>query len=235
MTAEPYRARGGPGEDDLLWSVVLPVRPFGSAKQRLALHSGRHHAELAHAFYLDTLRAVRATPGVGLVLVVTDDPLAARQARTLGAATTPEGRRAGPDAAALAGAAALAPDCPVAVLAADLPTLRPEELAEALAAARRHRRARVADHTGAGTTAVTALRAADLVPSFGRAAESREPVLAAGPGLRLDVDTPADLARARVRGLGLFSAAVLDTWVRPSAARSRRRTEPDLPALRARR
>ncbi|MFE6872369.1 NTP transferase domain-containing protein [Kitasatospora sp. NPDC057692] len=215
MTAEPFR-------ESVLWSVVLPVRPFGVAKQRLARHSGRHHAELAHAFYLDTLRAVRATPGVGLVLVVTDDPLAARQAQTLGAAASPEGRRAGPDAAALAGAAALAPDSPVAVLASDLPTLRPEELAELLVRARRHRRARVADHTGAGTTVVTALRAAELVPSFDRAAGAGEPALAAGSGLRLDVDTPADLAHAHARGLGLFSTAVLDTWVRRPATRTRR-------------
>ncbi|MER5355062.1 NTP transferase domain-containing protein [Kitasatospora sp. NPDC002551] len=217
MTAEPYR-------ESVLWSVVLPVRPFGVAKQRLARHSGRHHAELAHAFYLDTLRAVRATPGVGPVLVVTDDPLAARQAQTLGAAVVPEGRRAGPNAAALAGAAALAPDRPVAVLASDLPTLRPQELAEALTQARRHRRARVADHTGTGAAAVTALRAADLAPSFDRAAGAGEPLLAAGPGLRLDVDTPGDLLRARARGLGLFSAAVLDAWVRPPEPRARHRT-----------
>jgi 2-phospho-L-lactate/phosphoenolpyruvate guanylyltransferase len=225
VTARGRRAAAAP------WAVVLPVRSFTHAKSSLAAQSDGHHAALAHAFYLDTLRAVRATPGVGIVVVVTSDPLAASQARILGAVTVAEqpggAGAAGVEGAALRGIAALTPGAPAAVLVADLPALRPEELHLALTAAGGHRRAFVPDRGGAGTTAVLARRAADLRPTLGPGSRQRN--LAAGAfeiglppscGLRLDVDTPADLAAARSRGLGLYSAAVPSLWAGPRRPRA---------------
>lgn len=222
MTAAPgRRAAAGP------WAVVLPVRSFGQAKPGLTAQIGGHHAELAHAFYLDTLRAVRATPGVGLVVVVTADPLAASQAGILGAVTVAEQPGgAGAEGAAQRGVDSLAPDTPVAVLVADLPALRPEELHQALTAAGRHRRSFVPDRAGSGTTALMARRAAELRPLLGpgsrhrnAAAGAYEIVLPPTGGLRLDVDTRPDLTAARALGMGQYSAAVLSLWATPRQPR----------------
>lgn len=208
--------------------MVLPVGSFAEAKTGLAGQVAGHHAELAHAFYLDTLRAVRATPAVGVVVVVTSDPLAASQARTLGAVTATErvsGR--GAECAATRGVTSLAPDAPVAVLVADLPALRPDELHQALTVASQHRRSFVADSGGKGATALIARRASYLWPALGSGPRGRvalggahEIGLPPDAGLRLAVDTPRDLAAARERGLGLYSAAVLSLWAMPLRPRA---------------
>lgn len=202
-----------------MWVVVLPVKPFSRAKSRLAAAGfGPWRHELAHAFFLDTLRAVRATESVRAVVVVTDDPLAASQARTMDAVVCPDEPGIGLNGAVRLGAgraAALVPGAPVAVLTADLPALRPEELGRALAEARGHRRAFVADHTGEGTTLLTARRASALAPSFGAGSRYRHVrggafhvETPAGSGLRLDVDTPDDLAAAVLRGAGPYTKAL---------------------------
>ncbi|GAB2912308.1 2-phospho-L-lactate guanylyltransferase [Streptomyces sundarbansensis] len=201
-----------------MWSVVLPVKPFSSAKSRLA-GLGPWRRELAHAFFLDTLRAVRAAADVRTVVVATADPLAAAQARTLGAAVVHDSPGLGLNAAIRDGAAlsaALSPRGPVAVLTADLPGLDPRELAEVLAEARCHRRAFVPDHTGTGTTVLTSLVPAALSPDFGTGSarsHAESGAFAIGPaadsGIRFDVDTPEDLALVTPRGLGTFTTAVL--------------------------
>ncbi|MEU8674483.1 2-phospho-L-lactate guanylyltransferase [Streptomyces sp. NPDC048560] len=202
-----------------MWSVVLPVKPFSAAKSRLTDELGPWRRELAHAFFLDTLRAVRATAGVRTVVVVTSDPLAAAQARTMGADVGHDSPGLGLNTAVRAGAArssALNPRGPVAVLTADLPGLRPQELAEVLAQALRHRRAFVPDHNGTGTTVLTSLVPSALAPSFGAGSARSHAASGAfsiGPatdsGIRLDVDTPEDLALVTRRGVGSFTTAVL--------------------------
>lgn len=202
-----------------MWSVVLPVKPFAAGKSRLAPELGPWRRELAHAFFLDTLRAVRAAPGIRAVVVVTADPLAASQARTMGAVVHQDTPGLGLNGAVRAGAAlssVLNPGGPVAALTADLPGLRPRELERALAEAHRHRRAFVPDHTGAGTTVLTARVPGALSPCFGsgsaglHAASGAVSVESgAGEGLRLDVDTPEDLALAVRHGVGPFTTAVL--------------------------
>ncbi|MGW8886158.1 2-phospho-L-lactate guanylyltransferase [Streptomyces sp. NPDC055749] len=199
--------------------MVLPVKPFSTGKSRLGAGLAPWRRELAHAFFLDTLRAVRATPGIRTVVVVTSDPLAATQARTLGAVVDHDTPGHGLNAAVRAGAArsaALNPRGPVAVLTADLPGLRPQELTEVLAQALRHRRAFVPDHTGTGTTVLTSLVPAALAPDFGTGSAQSHAASGAfsiGPatdsGIRLDVDTPEDLALVTQRGVGPFTTAVL--------------------------
>jgi 2-phospho-L-lactate guanylyltransferase len=201
-----------------MWSVVLPVKPFSRAKSRLAAGLGPWRHQLAHAFFLDTLWAVRNTEGVRTVVVVTADPLAASQARTLGAVVCPDAPGLDLNAAVRLGAAkcrAVGPEGPVAVLTADLPGLRPQELGHVLREARHHQRAFVADHTGEGTTVLTALTTAGLAPAFGSDSRHQHALSGAFPvdmpshcGIRLDVDTPEDLARAVLRGVGPYTAAL---------------------------
>lgn len=198
--------------------MVLPVKPFSRAKSRLAAGLGPWRHELAHAFFLDTLWAVRNTEGVRTVVVVTADPLAASQARTLGAVVCPDAPRTGLNGAVRLGAAkcrSVGPEGPVAVLTADLPGLRPQELGEVLRQAGHHQRAFVADHTGDGTTVLTALTTTGLAPAFGTGSAHRHASLGAFPvdmpgdcGIRLDVDTPEDLGRAALRGVGPYTAAL---------------------------
>jgi 2-phospho-L-lactate guanylyltransferase len=110
---------------------------------------------------------------------------------------------------------ALAAGAPaVAALSSDLPALRPEELAAALAAAAAVPRGFVADAAGTGTTLLTA-SGVPLDPRFGRdsaaahAASGARALDGDWPGLRRDVDTPADLRGAAGLGLGTATAALL--------------------------
>jgi 2-phospho-L-lactate guanylyltransferase len=108
----------------------------------------------------------------------------------------------------------------VAVLAADLPALRPAALTRALSAAQRHPRSVVADAGGTGTVLLTAAAGTALSPAFGPGSRERHAALAIDltaelpdddetGGLRQDVDTAADLERAIRIGVGPATARVL--------------------------
>lgn len=192
----------------MTWTVVLPVKAPGAAKSRLEPDPAR--AALALAFAQDTVAAVRAADRVERVVLVLGDPAAAA---SLGPAEVVPDPGQGLNAALTAGLA-LAGDGPVALLLADLPALRPAELDDALRLAGLQRLAMVADAEGSGTTLLTALRPADLVPRFGPDSRARHEaaghvVLAAGPGLRRDVDTADDLTAARALGLGPATTPLL--------------------------
>ncbi|WP_280318662.1 2-phospho-L-lactate guanylyltransferase [Nocardia wallacei] len=100
-------------------------------------------------------------------------------------------------------------------LQADLPALRPAELTDMLAAAPTGR-AFVADHAARGTAALLIRDGtAALHPLFGgdsarrhRDSDAKE-LDGEWPGLRLDVDTEADLHRAVALGVGPATAAAL--------------------------
>jgi 2-phospho-L-lactate guanylyltransferase len=150
--------------------------------------------------------------------VVTDDPLAGAALAAAGAAWLRDLPRAGLNAAFAHGArrAVRGPVRGTAALAADLPAVRPAELAAALdAAAGSAGRAYVADAAGTGTVLLTALWGLDLDPRFGPGsaaahAHSGAAALAGDwPGLRRDVDTPADLAAAVALGVGPYTAELL--------------------------
>jgi 2-phospho-L-lactate guanylyltransferase len=201
------------------WTLILPVKGGPLAKSRLG---GR--PELATAIALDCLDAVLACPVVGRVLVVTSDPPIRAAARAVGAHVVPEAQPgAGLVPAIVSGVRVAALVCagPTAVLLADLPALRPEDLAAALAAveARLHddtaSMAAVPDAQGTGTVLLAARTPADLDPAFGpdslgehvrRGAEALDLDL---PGLRRDVDTPADLEAALALGVGPRTATAV--------------------------
>ncbi|MGW3483924.1 2-phospho-L-lactate guanylyltransferase [Rhodococcus indonesiensis] len=107
------------------------------------------------------------------------------------------------------------PGVDLIALHADLPALRPAELSAALSAAREAGRAVVVDHTGTGTSALLHCTPEPLDPLFGPDSAHRHvragahPLTGDWPGLRLDVDTVADLEAATAQGVGSATASVL--------------------------
>ncbi|MEU0550171.1 2-phospho-L-lactate guanylyltransferase [Micromonospora sp. NPDC005979] len=210
------------------WAVVVPVKRLTVAKSRLrGALPGVPHEELALALAADTLRAVLACPAVAEALVVTDDHRVARAARAVGARTLADLPDAGLNVAFRHGAAQT-PTRWVVGLTADLPALRPDELAAALLAAQRDPegvRRFVADAPGTGTVLLAAPPGVDLDPRFGidsaaaHEASGALPLTGDWPSLRRDVDTAGDLADAARLGLGPRTAALLAT-VRPARATS---------------
>ena len=207
------------------WSVVIPVKVLTQAKSRLARLGGERRAGLALAMAADTVTAVLACAAAARVIVITDDQVVGDALRALGAEVIPDpvlpeaGAGGGLNGALRHGAdyaRSRWPGSGVAALFADLPAVRPAEIAAALDAARQWPTAFVADAAGDGTTLYTARPGAGFQPSFGLASRSRH---AAGgavelslngiDGLRRDVDTPEDLQEAAAIGLGPHTAGLL--------------------------
>lgn len=197
---------------------MVPVKRLAVAKSRLrGALPGVPHEELALALAADTLRAVLACPAVAEALVVTDDDRVAAAARAAGARVLPDEPDAGLNAAFRHGAARV-PAGWVAGITADVPALRPAELAGALLAAQNGRpgvRRFLPDAPGGGTVLLTAGPGVPLDPRFGvgsavaHAASGALPLDGDWPSLRRDVDTAADLAAAARLGLGPRTAALM--------------------------
>jgi 2-phospho-L-lactate/phosphoenolpyruvate guanylyltransferase len=197
------------------WVAVVPVKRLALAKTRLrGAVPGSRHDRLVLAMARDTLTAILACPLVQRVLVVTDDDVAAAMVAEVGAVRVPDGPGPGINAA-LARGARRAGGVPVVALTADLPALRPADLAGALRALGGHRRGFVPDTAATGTVLLAARTGTDLDPRFGpgsaRAHAASGAVLLDGdwPTLRRDVDTAADLAAAGALGLGPHTAELV--------------------------
>lgn len=110
------------------------------------------------------------------------------------------------------------PHIPVGVVHADLPALTPSALHDALAIMfEAHALTFVADRHGDGTTALFAPDVTTLRPQFGAGSARRHRDAGAFAaehdnlaGLRLDVDTPADLADVLEYGAGAWTRAAAD-------------------------
>lgn len=201
------------------WGVVVPVKPRRQAKSRLAPLGDELRQELTSAMALDTVAAALACPEVAAVLVVTDDLPLADRVLAAGAGAVPDGRPGDLNASLRQGAAEVErrrPGGRLVALCADLPCLRPDELAAVLRqAATYDGPAFVPDAAGVGTTCYTAPALAAFLPAFGGASRSAHRALGAvevgtaAPTVRRDVDTPEDLDAARALGLGPASAAAL--------------------------
>jgi 2-phospho-L-lactate guanylyltransferase len=190
----------------ITWSVLMPVKVLSEAKSRLAGLAGPRRGELALAVACDTVTAVMRTDQAARAIVITDDPVAASVLRELGAQVI---------------AAHSWPASGTAALSADLPALRPAELARALSAAALWPNAFVADAAGDGTTLYTAAPGVAFRPAFGLASRARHAAGGAAeleltdiPGLRRDVDTPADLRGAVELGLGARTAPLATELLR---------------------
>src|SRR5690242_14702205 len=229
------------------WTVLLPVKVLARAKSRLAVLAGDRRGELALALASDTVAAVLACPEVARVVVVTSDPEAGPLLAALGAIVVPDEPADRPaslestgaprgasvagvlgdlgvqdllNAALRHGAAVAArrwPGTGLAALTADLPAVRPAELAAALraAGAAPGLAAFVPDAAGVGTTLYAVPPGGEFRPLFGGASRARHAAagaieldLGAFTGLRRDVDTPDDLREALSLGVGPFTRAV---------------------------
>ncbi len=218
---------------DAMWSVIIPIKRLDVAKSRLILGAAGQRRRLALAFAQDVMLVVVRVSSVRNLIVVTADDEVAEVAAAAGAHVVSEGKlenQRDPDAAGedavdgfpalnvairLGGAYAtkLSPANRIAVLAADLPTLRVAELEAGLRGAADHPRAFTSDAAGLGTNLLTAAVGTHLNPMFGansamRHRESGAVDLSAnsGLGLRLDVDTAVQLNDAILRGVGPLTA-----------------------------
>ena len=182
--------------------IAIPVKPFGVAKRRLSpVLDPRHRRRLGKAV---AAHVITTALGTGCtVAVVTGNDGVADWARRLGASTIAE-----PAGEGLNGAAAGAVEAARRegrgwmILHADLPTLIPADLTEALAAATECRVVLAPSHNGG-----TSLIAGDLDSfrfAYGPASFRRHLGAVAGhnhrllvrPGLAIDLDGPEDLAIA---------------------------------------
>ncbi|WP_406839042.1 2-phospho-L-lactate guanylyltransferase [Streptomyces sp. AHU1] len=200
------------------WTLVIPLKPLTRAKSRLAdTASEALRPGLALAFAQDTVAAALACAAVKGVAVVTGDALAGRELAALGAHIVADEPAGGLNAALAHGAEAVRardPESAVAALNADLPALRPLELARVLAAAGEFPRAFLADAAAIGTTLLAASPGRELRPAFGgdsrarhRASGAAELRLDAVDSVRRDVDTREDLRAALALGVGPRTAA----------------------------
>ena len=225
--------------DRFSWTVLLPVKVLARAKSRLAVLAGDRRRELALALASDTVSAVVACPEVARVIVITSDPVAGPRLAALGAhvigeaaadpsvaaAESADGSQHALNAALLRGAAVAArrwPGTGLAALTADLPALRPADLATALRAAGHGvpdaglgpGPAFVPDAAGVGTTLYAVPPGGQFRPMFGGASRARHAAAAVElaldgiAGLRQDVDTPDDLRAAVALGVGPRTAEV---------------------------
>lgn len=199
------------------YGVVVPVKPTRVAKSRLAALGGEVRRELVTAFALDTVTAASECASVRGVLVVTDDSDLGRAVRELGLAAIPDGSSGDLNASLVQGAAELVrrfPGVAPVALCGDLPCLRADELREVLDGVPA-RPAFVPDAAATGTTLYAAADLDGFSPLFGadsgarhRAAGATE-LTDAGPSVRRDVDTPADLQAALALGVGSRTSYVV--------------------------
>ena len=200
------------------YAVLVPVKPPAFAKSRLGDLGDRARRDLATAFAVDTITAVVACPQVDRVLVVTDDHELARGLLDLGVEVIPDGTTDDLNGTLLLAAAEMHrrhPALRLAAVCADLPALRPDELAQVLTDAASDRMTFVADQQRSGTTIVVAPTLETFRPAFGPGSRQRH--LDAGarevddvdaPSLRRDVDDRDDLVEAIRLGVGARTSLV---------------------------
>ncbi|MGH3634905.1 2-phospho-L-lactate guanylyltransferase [Mycobacterium sp.] len=197
--------------------LIIAVKRLAAAKTRLApVFSAGTRESVVLAMLVDTLAAATRVTTLRSVTVITPDDAAAAAAADLGADVlpdpTPQGHRDPLNNAIAEAERMVVKSVPnIVVLQGDLPALQTQELVEAIAAARHHRRSFVADRLGTGTAALCAFGTA-LDPRFGPDSAARHrrsgaiELTGAWPGLRCDIDTPDDLAVARRLGVGAATA-----------------------------
>ena len=207
--------------------AVIAVKSLDRAKSRLADYvSPPQRARLVLAMLADTVCAAASVPMIDSVTVVTPDSAVARQAHSLGAVVHPEpenGQHAPTDPDGLNCALAATATTlrqrhgmiDVLALQADLPALHSDELEQMLTVAPTDTRALVVDHAGTGTAALLARAGHALQPRFGPDSARRHigdgytDLNGDWPGLRLDVDTAADLDHAIALGIGRHTRNLL--------------------------
>jgi 2-phospho-L-lactate guanylyltransferase len=198
-----------------MWHVVVPLKGWAGSKSRLALPEAVRR-QMVQAMAADTLAALTSCPEVESLSVLVRDHQLLGGLALPGIDSIVAQPETAPslDAALTWYATTRTAQGPLAVVVADLPALTVASLSEVLRQAQQHRFAMVADHSGTGTTVLTTLAAADLDPRFGpcsaAAHQAAGAALLTGPAdVACDVDTLADLAKARLLGVGPQTATAL--------------------------
>ena len=213
MTADADRLRS------VRWAVLVPLKPPMTAKSRLALTSTADRGELVLAMATDVVAVAMGCPSVALVVVVADSAEGLEALQRLGATIVVDPAGHGLNASlrwAAGVVAARDPAYGIASLVADVASVTVDQLTRALDAAATVPMAFVPDAEGRGTTLVAARQWGSFQPEYGQ--QSRRRHAAAGfaeldladiAGLRLDVDTLADLAELQRLGPGPRTSSVL--------------------------
>jgi 2-phospho-L-lactate guanylyltransferase len=218
MTAHPSPAT------DVRWAVLVPLKPPSAAKSRLAVPADVR-AQLVMAMAGDVVEAVRSCSEVDLVVVVADAPDGLEPLQRLGAGVVVDPAHEGLNASLRHAAAVVAArdsGFGIASLVADVAGVTPEQLSRVLAASAIRGTAFVPDAAGRGTTLVASRRWAAFLPEYGRHSRRRhvdagftELLLPDTEGLRLDVDTVADLQALQALGPGPRTTAMLSSLSLP--------------------
>jgi 2-phospho-L-lactate guanylyltransferase len=199
--------------------VLVPVKRLDDAKSRLAgAVAPADRRALALAMLGDVLAAVGRSASAASLSVVTRDPEAAAAAR-LGGATARDDEARPWNAALMGAIAALPAGAAAAIVAGDLPLLEPGDV-DAIAEALDATAVVVGRAHDGGTNALALGPAGTIAPHFGEPASAAlharlareagyEPVVLDRPGLALDLDTEADLARLLELGPRGRTAAAL--------------------------
>ena len=187
-----------------LW-LIVPVKPFGEGKSRLALAASTElRAELSQRWLIHVLTTAQAWGRFAGIAVVSRDPAVLALADTLGTLAVAESgddlnaalRQAGDVVVAIGAEAVL-------MLPSDLPLLSAEDLQELYELAEEGESVSIAPSYDGGTNALL-LRPPDAIPcAFGEKSCARHLALAAAAGLpchvyhsstlALDIDRPEDL------------------------------------------
>lgn len=185
-------------------AAILPVKSFGTAKQRLGdLIAQDARSELMRAMLADVLDALAGVPELDAVLVVTANPLAAALEGDQRVQVLHDDREEGQSAAAAIGVdhAREGGFDRALMVPGDAPLLDPAELSALLA--RPEPLVIVPDRHGTGTNGLLMRPVDAFAPAFGAGSLARHEASARATGLRfavdplpslvLDVDTPDDL------------------------------------------
>jgi 2-phospho-L-lactate guanylyltransferase len=189
--------------------AILPVKEMAGAKQRLApLLSPVERIALMQVMLRDVLAALSAAQGLAGIALVTLDPWAKALAQEHGARIITEGAREGHTGAVVAAAAVLQAEGVAAILTmpVDIPAAKPMEIEALIAAANAPPAFIIAPaHDEQGSNAILMSPPNAVRLRFGEG--SYFPHLAAAraagispqilylPGIAMDIDHPADIAR----------------------------------------
>jgi 2-phospho-L-lactate guanylyltransferase len=187
--------------------AIVPVKPFARAKRRLApLLSPPERIALCRAMLGDVLAALRASPDIGEVLVVTSDSDAAILAGDNGASVIADGDNNLNTAISL-GLQHLAGrgQAAAVIVPADLPQLSPTTLAACRKAMEYQVSIAIVPATYDGGTNLLAMRPIGLIsPSFGpdsfahhtaaARAAGANPLILKDSEANSDIDRPDDIA-----------------------------------------
>jgi 2-phospho-L-lactate guanylyltransferase len=217
------------------WAVV-PVKPFQSAKVRLAaILDAAQRAQLARVMLEDVLDAITRTGDLlAGRIVLTADGDAAALARQFDVTVLEETAPAGLNGALAMAAAHLAgdPNAGMLVIPADLPHLSAEAIGRMIDLLDAPRSVALLRASGDGGTNLLGCRPADVIPpSFGPSSFERHsraahragiaPRVLTCPALGQDIDRPDDLAAFLALGTAtrthqfLASLQITERLVRP--------------------